>query len=78
MDRASAAKIGANDGRELVGEDAGKKRQVARAVVLRQKPIADGRLALSEAVQVTHRVNYAAADPKHKGDRVCSPTSLLV
>ena len=33
-----------NDRRELVREDRGKERQIARAVMLRAKPVANGRL----------------------------------
>jgi hypothetical protein len=61
----------ANDRRELIGEDAREERQIAGAIVPRAKPVADGRLAFGQGVEITHvgtrislkpiRVKHAAA-----------------
>src|ERR1700691_2172470 len=51
---ASAICPDANDRRELIGKDTRKQRQIAGAIVPRAKPIADGRLAFGQGVEVAH------------------------
>ena len=51
---ALAAGTEANDGRKLIGEYGRQRRQIAGAIVPHAEKVADGRLALGDAVEVAH------------------------
>jgi hypothetical protein len=61
---ALAVVAGAHDRRHLIGEDARKEREVARAVMPGTKPIADRRLAFGQAVEVAHAAEVCSHKAK--------------
>src|SRR5271165_3517658 len=52
--------------RHLIGKDRREGRKVSDAVVAHAKEVADRRLALCDAVKVTHAGNYAGKAPRRK------------
>ncbi len=54
----------ADDRRDLIGEDPGKQREVARAVMPRAKPIADRGLAFRHRIEIAHRRAFLSSWPK--------------
>ena len=55
---ARALRSAANDRRKLIGEVAGEERQIAGAVMLRAKPVADRRLSLGQRIKLQCRREY--------------------
>src|SRR5271165_2187406 len=55
-----------DDRRHLIGKDRRQGRKVSDAIVAHAKEIADRRLALRDAVKVTHAGNYAGKAPRRK------------
>src|SRR5208283_4359992 len=55
-----------DDRRNLIRKDRREGREVSDAVVAQAKEVADRRLALREAVKVTHAGNYAGKTPDKK------------
>jgi hypothetical protein len=74
---ALAVAPGANDRRHLVGENAGKQRKVARAVLRCAKPIADRGLTFGQAVECTFQRSLtrpALAAARLSSSQIISPS----